>query len=89
MAACPARVKHNPKAPNPQPRNTRGEFKEFSNIIRVTAVCGRCKTVYTGYIAVPTLTILEPYPSREEPLINFHTKCPKDGCLLNWIYEGG
>ena len=84
MATPPARVKHNPRAPNPPNRNTSGEFKAFSNIIRVTAVCGRCKTVYTGYIAVPTLTILEPYPTEEEAFINFHTRCPKDGALLNW-----
>jgi hypothetical protein len=84
MTARPVRVKDNPRAHNPPNRNTSEGFKEFSHYARVIAICGRCKTVYVGYVAVPVLQIEEPYPSEEEAFINFHTRCPRDGALLNW-----
>jgi hypothetical protein len=84
MRTQPVRVKDNSKAPNPPKKNTSEGFKEFSHYVRVIAICGRCKTVYVGYVAVPVLEIKEPYPSEEEAFINFHTRCPRDGALLNW-----
>jgi len=84
MPAQPTIVKDNSEASNLPKKNTSGGFKEFSHYARVIAICGRCKTVYVGYVAVPVLQIEEPYPSEEEAFINFHTRCPRDGALLNW-----
>jgi hypothetical protein len=72
--------------PNPPFKDRLEGFKAFSDITVATAICGGCKTAYTGYIAVPTLTILEPYPSREEPLIKaaYSTGSTVERCRL-WI----
>jgi hypothetical protein len=72
---------------NPPIGNTGGGFKDFSHIIRVTAVCGRRKTVYSRYIVAPILAILEQYPSREEAFIKFHIRSPRDGYMFNWTYR--